>query len=95
MREMRRAMIAHFGGEPNAPQRVLIDRACMLQAYIARLDEQTLLGGSLSDHASRQYLAWSNTLTRTLRSLGLEEKPARALTPTEIMALPSSRRGAA
>ena len=39
-------------------------------------DARAIEAGEFSDHASRQYLAWSNTLTRTLRALGLAAAPA-------------------
>lgn len=45
----------------------------MLTLHIARMDARANEDGELSDHASRQYLAWSNSLTRTLRTLGLDE----------------------
>jgi hypothetical protein len=40
------------------------------------MDTQAPQDGGMSDHASRQYLAWSNTLTRTLKALGLTAAPA-------------------
>jgi hypothetical protein len=68
-------MVAHVGGKPSATQKALIERAAMLTLHLARMDMRAMEAGDLSDHASRQYLAWSNTLSRTLTQLGLEAAP--------------------
>jgi hypothetical protein len=71
LRAFRVALIRHVGGAPSRVQIALIDRATLLQCHVSRMDTQALQDGGMSDHASRQYLAWSNTLTRTLRQLGV------------------------
>jgi hypothetical protein len=76
LQAFRAALIEHVGGAPTKVQAVLIDRATMLQCHVSRMDTQALQDGGMSDHASRQYLAWSNSLTRTLRELGLAAAPA-------------------
>jgi hypothetical protein len=50
------------------------------------MDVKAAEAGGMSDHASREYLAWSNTLTRTLVRLGLQGAAQRPLTPEETMA---------
>jgi hypothetical protein len=75
LQAFRADLIRHVGGVPTKVQAVLIDRATMLQCHVSRMDIQALVTGGMSDHASRQYLAWSNTLTRTLARLGLEAAP--------------------
>lgn len=40
------------------------------------MDSHMLEGGAPAERDSRQYLAWANTLTRTMRSLGLDKAPA-------------------
>jgi hypothetical protein len=75
LQAFRADLIRHVGGAPTKVQAVLIDRATMLQCHVSRMDIQALVTGGMSDHASRQYLAWSNTLTRTLARLGLEAAP--------------------
>ena len=70
LRETRANLAAHVGGAPNATQRALIDRCAMLTVHVAELDRSALATGAFSDHAARQYLAWSNTLARTLARLG-------------------------
>lgn len=75
LQRFRAGLVAHVGGVPTRVQAALIDRATMLQCHISRMDAKALLEGGMSQHATREYLAWSNTLTRTLRTLGLEAAP--------------------
>lgn len=77
-RQARADLTAHVGGRPSAVQRVLIDRAVQLTLHVARLDIRLAERGEMSEHAAREYLAWSNTLTRTLRELGLRPAAERA-----------------
>jgi hypothetical protein len=72
----RAELTRHVGGQPNSIQRTLIERAARLQLYIEVMDRETLETGSMSERASRQYLAWSNSLRLTLRELGVEAAPA-------------------
>jgi hypothetical protein len=72
MRSTRAALIAHVGGKPSVVQQTLIERACQLQIRIAMMDRDFADGGVQTEHDSRTYLAWSNSLTRTLRELGLK-----------------------
>jgi hypothetical protein len=76
MRGTRAALTAHVGGKPSAVQRTLIERACQLQIRIAMMDRDFAAGCVQTEHDSRTYLAWSNSLTRTLRALGVNEAPA-------------------
>jgi hypothetical protein len=43
------------------------------------MDRETLETGTMSERASRQYLAWSNSLRLTLRDLGVKAAPAEKL----------------
>lgn len=80
IRDFRAEMVAHVGGKPSATQAVLIERSCQLSLQIALLDEKHATGG-LTSHDQREYLAWTNTLTRLMRQLdlGAPRKPARSL----------------
>ncbi len=71
MAQVRADLTTHLGGKPSATQRAMIDRAAWLTLHMALIDAKIGTTGSLTDHDSRTYLAWSNTLTRTMRSLGL------------------------
>ena len=84
-RGTRAALIAHVGGKPSVEQQTLIERACQLQIRIAMMDRDFADGHVQTEHDSRTYLAWSNSLTRTLRALGLEPASARPLTPAEAL----------
>jgi len=78
MRDVRAELSVHVGGRPSATQRALIDRAAWLTLHIAQLDAKMADGRPLTECDSRTYLAWSNSLTRTLKQLGLQgaaEKP--------------------
>jgi len=81
----RETLVKHVGGKPSAAQTVLIDRATMLQMHLNRLDETAAAGGLLSEHATKIYLAWSNTQARTMRMLGLKATAERAPTLAEII----------
>ncbi|MEA2911099.1 MAG: hypothetical protein QOJ15_3180 [Bradyrhizobium sp.] len=81
MRETRADLVRHVGGSPSAVQRQLIERAVMLSLQLQLFDAQALKsGGTMSERNSRQYLAWSASLCRALRQLGV--KGAAAHQPT-------------
>jgi hypothetical protein len=67
----------------------LIERAAWLTLHVAQLDAKATATGGMTDHAARQYLAWSNSLTRTLRELGLKGPVERAQTLAEVIASPA------
>ena len=81
LRETRADLIAHLGGTATATQRALIDRAAWLTLHVAQLDARTAEGKAMTEHDSRHYLAWSNSLTRTLSAIGLKgtARPAKTL----------------
>jgi hypothetical protein len=76
LRRTKAALVAHVGGRPSATQQALIDRAAMLTLHIARMDQRAMEQGEFSEWASRQYLAWSNTLNRTMAALGITSPAA-------------------
>jgi hypothetical protein len=76
---VRKQLTAHVGGNPNFVQRQLIERGARLTLYVEMLDARSLKAGSMSDHDQKQYLAWSNSLVRVLRDLGIEAAAARSI----------------
>ena len=84
IRDVRADLLRHVGDAPSATQRALVERAVMLSVQLARMDAKALRDGAMSDHASREYLAWSNTLTRTMKALGLKGAPPKPKTLAEI-----------
>jgi hypothetical protein len=81
VRSMRAALFEHLGGEArlSAPQRAMVERCAMLQLRCAVLDGK-MLDGTFSEYDAKTYLAFSNSLSRTLAALGLQ--PATAKVPT-------------
>jgi hypothetical protein len=79
LKQMREALVAHLGGEARltAPQRAILERCVMLQLRVAALD-QKIVDGTFSEYDSKVYLAFSNSLTRSLTALGLEPAPRQA-----------------
>ena len=92
LKQMRQALIAHLGGESrlSAPALALIERAAMLQLRCAVLD-QKVLDGSFSEYDAKTYLAFSNSLRRTLAALGLQ--PAASKPPTLAQYLAARQQG--
>jgi hypothetical protein len=87
LRKTRADLTAHVGGKPSATQKAMIERAAMLTLHLGLMDEKTLsAGGTMTEHDSRQYLAWSNSLTRALSLIGFDGTPAKVPTLAEVMA---------
>jgi hypothetical protein len=68
---VRAELTRHVGGNPSAVQRALIERCCWLSLRIAMLDKKLASGRDFTEVDSNVYLAWSNTLARTVARLGL------------------------
>jgi hypothetical protein len=83
LKQFRAEMTQHMGGKISAVEKALIERAAQLQLRLAIFDAKFIEDGSMSDHDTRTYLAWSNSLSRLLASLGLKPPPPRPLTPQE------------
>jgi hypothetical protein len=75
MARVREDLTQHLGGKPTAPQRILIDRVAALSLRLHLMDRESARSGGMSERNSRQYLAWSNSLTRTLALIGLAAAP--------------------
>jgi hypothetical protein len=79
LKRVRADLTAHLGGAPSITQRMVIERAAALTLKLALLDAANP-DAFFDEHASNYYLAWSNSLERCLRQLGLQ--PSQAM-PTE------------
>jgi hypothetical protein len=88
---LRDALVAHCGGRPSATQEAMIDQAAELKLRLAVMDADYLRTSHRSAHASRDYLAWSNSLVRLLRQLGLQGAAERPPSLAEILARPVMR----
>ncbi len=75
-------LAAHCGGSPSAVQAKIIDQYAWLRptaTLLLQLEHRfrsSSGGATLSLHDSNVYLAWVNTLTRTLSRLGIEPQQA-------------------
>jgi len=72
LKKVRADLIAHIGGNPTVTQLSLIERAAWSTLHMALMDDRMLHDGALDERAARQYLAWSNTHARIMKSLGLD-----------------------
>src|SRR5437762_470703 len=79
--QTRWALMEHLGGSGklSAPQRALVERCAMLQLKCALLDEK-ILNGTFSEYDAKTYLAFSNSLCRSLIALGLKPVAAPEMT---------------
>jgi hypothetical protein len=84
MAQFRADMVAHCGGKPSATQRALIDRAAILHLRLVLMDRESIDQPVMSDRTSRHYLAFSNSLGRLLKQLGMKGVPATAPTLANI-----------
>jgi hypothetical protein len=92
MRQVRADLLQHFGGQPSATQRILIERAVTKAGYLARLDSEALSPDGMSDHRRREYQAADNSYRLILRELGLKSVPVRrASSLAEIQATATPR----
>jgi hypothetical protein len=78
VRETRAALTAHVGGTPSATQRALIERAVQLTLRVCAMDRKFAETGEMTEHDSRSYLAWSASLSRAMRDLGVRPAAAKA-----------------
>ncbi len=93
MKARRAELIEHVGGQPNAAQRMLIERAVRLSLQLELMDERLTHGEPFKPRDHNHYLAWSNSLTRTLRALGLKGAPEQPKTLADIMAEIDAEKG--
>lgn len=64
-----RKELTEFVGRPNAVQNALIERCAWLSLRISMLDVKLASGRDFTEIDNNSYLAWSNSLTRTLAKL--------------------------
>ena len=83
---IRADLAEHLGGSPSATQRALIERAAWLSLRVAQLDGKIANGHNFTEHDSRTYLSWVNSLSRCLRELGLKPVTAPARSLADILA---------
>ena len=83
LRDVRADLLQHVGQKPSPTQLALVERAVMLSLHVAQMDAKATTGRTLTEHDSRTYLAWTNSLTRTLARLGMKGAEASPRTLRE------------
>ncbi len=91
LRSVTRSLVSHVGGSPSATQEALINRAAWLTLHLATMDRKIMSEGGPSERDSRQYLAWSNSLSRLIRQIGIVGATSKPPSLDELLA---SRRAA-
>jgi hypothetical protein len=81
----RHRLIQHLGGNPSTTQVVLIDRIAWLMLHTFMLDQRIASGESWGENDRKCYLAFSNSLVRSLRELGLEAGAGPEPTLAEVL----------
>ena len=82
----RQLLIQHLGGNPSATQLVLIDRCAWLMLHCLLMVQRIVSGKQdWGENDRKCYLAFSNSLVRTLREIGLEGNPTRQPTLAEVL----------
>ena len=85
VKSLRAELIKHVGGNPTIAQRMLIDRVAQLTLRIASMDKKFTETEVQTEHDSRCYLAWTGSLSRLLRDLGLDAAPASTTRPEQAV----------
>ncbi|MBW4022013.1 MAG: hypothetical protein HIU92_02580 [Proteobacteria bacterium] len=86
MRKIRNDLVAHVGGKPSVTQSMLIERIVNLSLRVATMDRKFTAMGTMTEHDTATYLAWSSSLSRLLRELGLKGPAPKAPTLAEVVA---------
>jgi hypothetical protein len=86
MTRLRAELTSHCGGRPSVVQRALIERAVWLSLRLAQLDRKIAGGQNFTEIDSNTYLAWNNSLVRTLARLGIEPKQSNGYDRDLVMA---------
>jgi hypothetical protein len=81
----RHRLIQHLGGDPSAAQLVLVDRIAWLMLHCFLLDQRIASGADWGENDRKCYLAFSNSLVRSLREIGLERSAGREPSLAEVL----------
>ena len=86
MRRVRKDLVTHLGGKPSATQLMLIEQVVQLRLRMSLMDAKFAATGEQTPHDSATYLAWSGSLARLLRQLGMNTREPKAPTLADIVA---------
>ena len=84
----RTKLTQYVGGNPTIVQIELIERCAWLALHLHKIDARTVVQGSMSEGARREYLGWANAYSRILSRLGGEQEltPHYGLTLEDVIA---------
>jgi hypothetical protein len=74
MVRVREELTQHIGGDPNAVERLLIERAVVLCLRCCQIDTRIMAGEILTAHDNAYAISWNNALRRCLVDLGLQPR---------------------
>jgi hypothetical protein len=94
LRAMKEQLTTHIGGNPTPPERLLIDRACVLALKVAQLDQRILNDETITPADSQVYLSWQNNLRRTLIALNIRPSSVKAPTLADHLSAIANRHAA-
>lgn len=80
MKEIKAQLSEHVGGAPSVTQQMMIGRIAALMLRLELFDKEALSGAPQTERDQRAYLAWSNTVSRMLRQLGVQGQQPKAKT---------------
>jgi hypothetical protein len=82
----REELTEHLGGPLSAAQRILVERVAWLRLHVALFDEKVAdRTEPMSDRDRASYLAFSNSLVRATRELGLKPASAQPVDPMQAL----------
>jgi hypothetical protein len=81
----RHRLIQHLGGNPSTTQLVLVDRVAWLMLHCLLLDQRIASGADWGENDRKCYLAFSNSLVRSLREIGLEGSAAQEPSLAQVL----------
>jgi hypothetical protein len=84
-KRFRVELLAHLGDNPSFTQRALVDQAVELKRRLLVMDRRFSRTEEFNGTA-KEYLAWSNSLARLLRVIGLKGTPPRTTTLQDYLA---------
>jgi hypothetical protein len=71
-KQFRKELTEYLGGSPSIIERTIIDRCVWLSIKVSLMD-QKIAEGRDTEYDSKTYLAWSNSLQRSLLKIGYRE----------------------
>jgi hypothetical protein len=86
VKRLRAELMAHLGSSPSPVQMAMMEQAAEIKLRLSVMDQTFRQTGRRSAHATRDYLAWSNSFTRLLRQFGLNARTTPGPTLAEILA---------